>query len=124
MKSILYPVFNSIIAPSSRWLAFLRTNTFPGRKSHLNISTRVLISLYLSLFSSRERFAVIGGGSLQILNLTEEDAGIYVCQADSGNMTSEIQAELTVHGTCQEQLRENTLISEMNRSSGSKHPRM
>uniref|UniRef100_A0A672NCX3 Neogenin 1 n=1 Tax=Sinocyclocheilus grahami TaxID=75366 RepID=A0A672NCX3_SINGR len=46
---------------------------------------------------SRERFAVIGGGSLQIVNLTEEDAGIYVCQTDSGNMTSEIQAELTVH---------------------------
>ncbi|XP_016358443.1 neogenin-like [Sinocyclocheilus anshuiensis] len=46
---------------------------------------------------SRERFAVIGGGSLQIINLTEEDAGIYVCQANSGNMTSEIQAELTVH---------------------------
>uniref|UniRef100_A0A672N9I8 Neogenin 1 n=1 Tax=Sinocyclocheilus grahami TaxID=75366 RepID=A0A672N9I8_SINGR len=45
----------------------------------------------------RERFAVIGGGSLQIVNLTEEDAGIYVCQTDSGNMTSEIQAELTVH---------------------------
>ncbi|XP_043084413.1 neogenin isoform X2 [Puntigrus tetrazona] len=46
---------------------------------------------------SHERFAVIGGGSLQIVNLTQEDAGIYVCQADSGNMTSEIQAELTVH---------------------------
>ncbi|KAI2648625.1 hypothetical protein H4Q32_018774 [Labeo rohita] len=50
-------------------------------------------------YSNRERFAVIGGGSLRIVNLTEEDAGIYVCQADSGNMTSEIQAELTVHGT-------------------------
>ncbi|XP_016316626.1 neogenin [Sinocyclocheilus anshuiensis] len=46
---------------------------------------------------SRERFAVIGGGSLQIINLTEEDAGIYICQTDGGNMTSEIQAELTVH---------------------------
>ncbi|XP_026094287.1 neogenin-like isoform X3 [Carassius auratus] len=46
---------------------------------------------------SRERFAVIGGGSLQIVNLTQEDAGIYVCQAHSGNMSSEIQAELTVH---------------------------
>uniref|UniRef100_A0A8C1YKU6 Neogenin 1 n=1 Tax=Cyprinus carpio TaxID=7962 RepID=A0A8C1YKU6_CYPCA len=46
---------------------------------------------------SRERFAVIGGGSLQIVNLTEEDAGIYACQTDSDNMTSEIQAELTVH---------------------------
>ncbi|ROI37111.1 Neogenin [Anabarilius grahami] len=48
-------------------------------------------------YSAHERFAVIGTGSLQIVNLTEEDAGIYVCQADSGNMTSEIQAELTVH---------------------------
>ncbi|XP_059392497.1 neogenin isoform X3 [Carassius carassius] len=46
---------------------------------------------------SRERFAVIGGGSLQIVNLTAEDAGKYACQTDSGNMTSEIQAELTVH---------------------------
>jgi len=52
---------------------------------------------------------VIGGGSLQIVNLTEEDAGIYVCQADGGNMTSEIQAELTVHGTCPEQLHINLL---------------
>ncbi|XP_056595859.1 neogenin isoform X2 [Triplophysa dalaica] len=43
-----------------------------------------------------ERFAVIGGGSLQIVNLTEEDAGIYSCQADGGNATNEIQAELTV----------------------------
>ncbi|XP_073725123.1 neogenin isoform X2 [Misgurnus anguillicaudatus] len=43
-----------------------------------------------------ERFAVIGGGSLQIVNLTEEDAGIYSCQADGNNMTSEIQAELAV----------------------------
>ncbi|XP_057183411.1 neogenin-like isoform X2 [Triplophysa rosa] len=43
-----------------------------------------------------ERFAVIGGGSLQIVNLTEEDAGIYSCQADGGNTTNEIQAELTV----------------------------
>lgn len=46
---------------------------------------------------AHERFSVIGGGSLQVVNLTKEDAGIYVCQADSGNMTSEIQAELTVH---------------------------
>ncbi|XP_073687644.1 neogenin-like [Garra rufa] len=56
----------------------------------------VIVTVSRSLTLSRERFAVIGGGSLQIVNLTEEDAGIYVCQADSGNMTSEIQAELTV----------------------------
>lgn len=51
-----------------------------------------------SSVGSSERFAVIGGGSLQIVNLTEEDAGIYSCQADGGNATNEIQAELTVLG--------------------------
>ncbi|XP_051976002.1 neogenin [Xyrauchen texanus] len=45
---------------------------------------------------SNDRFTVIGGGSLQMMNLTEEDAGIYGCHADNGNMTSDIQAELTV----------------------------
>ncbi|TRY91464.1 hypothetical protein DNTS_027213 [Danionella cerebrum] len=47
--------------------------------------------------AAHERFAVIGGGSLQVFNLTEGDAGIYVCKAESGNMSTEIQAELTVH---------------------------
>ncbi|XP_058263418.1 neogenin isoform X2 [Hemibagrus wyckioides] len=45
---------------------------------------------------SDERFAVIGGGSLQIVNLTEDDAGTYSCQADNGNETIETQAELNV----------------------------
>ncbi|GAA6072667.1 neogenin isoform X1, partial [Tachysurus ichikawai] len=43
-----------------------------------------------------ERFAIIGGGSLQIVNLTEDDAGTYSCQADNGNETIETQAELNV----------------------------
>uniref|UniRef100_W5LIV1 Neogenin 1 n=1 Tax=Astyanax mexicanus TaxID=7994 RepID=W5LIV1_ASTMX len=43
-----------------------------------------------------ERFAVIGGGVLQIVNLTERDAGTYSCQADNGNETIETQAQLTV----------------------------
>uniref|UniRef100_A0A8C9W5F9 Neogenin 1 n=1 Tax=Scleropages formosus TaxID=113540 RepID=A0A8C9W5F9_SCLFO len=42
-----------------------------------------------------ERFDLVGGGSLQILNLTEEDAGVYSCVTDSGNETIEAQAELT-----------------------------
>ncbi|XP_049330387.1 neogenin isoform X8 [Astyanax mexicanus] len=42
------------------------------------------------------RFAVIGGGVLQIVNLTERDAGTYSCQADNGNETIETQAQLTV----------------------------
>uniref|UniRef100_A0A8C9U517 Neogenin 1 n=1 Tax=Scleropages formosus TaxID=113540 RepID=A0A8C9U517_SCLFO len=41
------------------------------------------------------RFDLVGGGSLQILNLTEEDAGVYSCVTDSGNETIEAQAELT-----------------------------
>ncbi|XP_060770506.1 neogenin isoform X3 [Neoarius graeffei] len=45
---------------------------------------------------SDERFAVIGGGSLQIVNVTEDDAGTYSCQADNGNETIGTQAELNV----------------------------
>lgn len=50
------------------------------------------------LFYSDERFAVIGGGSLQIVNVTEDDGGTYSCQADNGNETIETQAELNVQG--------------------------
>lgn len=50
------------------------------------------------LLYSDERFAVIGGGSLQIANVTESDAGTYSCQADNGNETIETQAELNVQG--------------------------
>ncbi len=97
MKSILYPVFNSISI--RRYRAVLEVAGVPenAERDSFNTSSSPHISSSVFVFSSR--FAVIGGGSLQIVNLTEEDAGIYVCQADSGNMTSEIQAELTVHGT-------------------------
>uniref|UniRef100_A0A3B1IIN8 Neogenin 1a n=1 Tax=Astyanax mexicanus TaxID=7994 RepID=A0A3B1IIN8_ASTMX len=39
---------------------------------------------------------VLGGGSLQIFNLTEEDAGMYRCLAENMNDSIEAQAELTV----------------------------
>lgn len=42
---------------------------------------------------------VLGGASLQISNLTEEDAGVYTCAADNANGTIEAQAQLTVQGT-------------------------
>lgn len=41
---------------------------------------------------------VLGGGSLQISNLTEEDAGVYTCVAENSNGTIEAQAQLTVQG--------------------------
>ncbi|XP_029111976.1 neogenin 1a isoform X4 [Scleropages formosus] len=45
---------------------------------------------------SEGRLEVVGGGSLQIFNLTEKDAGIYSCVADNENGTTEARAELTV----------------------------
>lgn len=50
--------------------------------------------------SSEGRVEVLGGASLQISNLTEEDAGVYTCMADNANSTVEAQAQLTVQGTC------------------------
>lgn len=41
---------------------------------------------------------VVGGGSLQISNLTEEDAGVYTCMADNANASIEAQAQLTMQG--------------------------
>ncbi|KAL1007686.1 hypothetical protein UPYG_G00090210 [Umbra pygmaea] len=45
---------------------------------------------------SEGKLEVVGGGSLQIYNLTGEDAGVYSCVADNSNDTIETQAELTV----------------------------
>ncbi|XP_043933591.1 neogenin isoform X4 [Protopterus annectens] len=45
---------------------------------------------------SSEKFAIVGGGSLLISNLTEDDAGIYLCIAENGNETIEAQVELTI----------------------------
>ncbi|XP_068131848.1 neogenin isoform X3 [Hyperolius riggenbachi] len=48
------------------------------------------------VFGSSDRLALLAGGSLQINNVTEEDAGIYICTADNGNQTIHAQAELVV----------------------------
>uniref|UniRef100_A0A3B3BJN3 Neogenin 1b n=1 Tax=Oryzias melastigma TaxID=30732 RepID=A0A3B3BJN3_ORYME len=42
------------------------------------------------------RIKVVGGGSLQITDLVEEDAGVYTCVAENSNSTATSQAELTV----------------------------
>ncbi|XP_062270377.1 neogenin 1a isoform X5 [Scomber scombrus] len=48
------------------------------------------------LEESEGRVEVLGGGSLQISNLTEGDAGVYTCMADNSNATIEVQAQLTI----------------------------
>ncbi|XP_043379354.1 neogenin isoform X31 [Chelonia mydas] len=43
-----------------------------------------------------ERFLLLAGGSLEISDITEDDAGTYACIVDNGNETIEAQADLTV----------------------------
>ncbi|XP_075391906.1 neogenin isoform X4 [Tenrec ecaudatus] len=45
---------------------------------------------------SSGRLVLLAGGSLDISDITEDDAGIYFCIADNGNETIEAQAELSV----------------------------
>ncbi|KAF4017080.1 hypothetical protein G4228_009334 [Cervus hanglu yarkandensis] len=45
---------------------------------------------------SSGRLVLLAGGSLEISDVTEDDAGTYFCIADNGNETIEAQAELTV----------------------------
>uniref|UniRef100_A0A8C7L4C4 Neogenin 1 n=1 Tax=Oncorhynchus kisutch TaxID=8019 RepID=A0A8C7L4C4_ONCKI len=58
-----------------------------------NFPTSVVLS------GSEGKLELVGGGSLLIYNLTEEDAGVYSCMADITNNTIEAKAELTVQGT-------------------------
>lgn len=64
-------------------------------------------SIHISLFAtlpicpvlhSSERFLLLAGGSLEISDITEDDAGTYACIVDNGNETIEAQADLTVQG--------------------------
>uniref|UniRef100_A0A3P8RUM8 Neogenin 1a n=1 Tax=Amphiprion percula TaxID=161767 RepID=A0A3P8RUM8_AMPPE len=48
------------------------------------------------LDESEGRVEMLGGGSLQIYNLTEEDTGIYTCVAENSNSSIEAQAQLTI----------------------------
>ncbi|KYO25269.1 hypothetical protein Y1Q_0009995 [Alligator mississippiensis] len=43
-----------------------------------------------------ERFLLLAGGSLEISDITEDDAGTYACIVDNGNETAEAQADITV----------------------------
>uniref|UniRef100_A0A7N6A0H1 Neogenin 1b n=1 Tax=Anabas testudineus TaxID=64144 RepID=A0A7N6A0H1_ANATE len=74
--SVLLPcVVTGYPAPHVRWI--------------LEIAT-------LSIINESAFFVILGGGSLQIFNLTEEDAGTYTCVADNSNATIETQTQLTV----------------------------
>lgn len=56
------------------------------------------LPLTVSTTYSSDRLTLLAGGSLQINNVTEEEAGIYTCIADNGNQTIHAQAELIVQG--------------------------
>lgn len=58
----------------------------------------LLPSTLLLCASSVGRLELVGGGSLQISNLTEEDGGIYTCTASNANATIEAQTQLTIQG--------------------------
>lgn len=68
----------------------------------LNVSTSVgVLTSFFPLFfplCSDSHFELLGGGSLQIFNLTKEDGGIYSCLADNANDSIEARAELTIQG--------------------------
>uniref|UniRef100_UPI00398F4870 neogenin-like isoform X3 n=1 Tax=Pristiophorus japonicus TaxID=55135 RepID=UPI00398F4870 len=49
-----------------------------------------------TILERSQRITLVGGGSLQIRDVTEEDAGVYECVAESGNETIQTQAELNV----------------------------
>lgn len=65
---------------------------------HLTFCGERIDIAFFSSPHSKSRFEVLGGGSLRIFNLTEEDAGVYSCMADNGNGSVEAQTELTLKG--------------------------
>ena len=85
-----------VAKPQRSLLLFIKKNSSGKTSSQFNSSSS--LPLFLSV-SSEGRVEMLGGGSVQIYNLTEEDAGIYTCVADNANTTIEAQAQLTIQGT-------------------------
>uniref|UniRef100_A0A672LBM0 Neogenin-like n=1 Tax=Sinocyclocheilus grahami TaxID=75366 RepID=A0A672LBM0_SINGR len=56
-----------------------------GLSMHLTFCRERIDIAFFSSPHSKGRFEVLGRGSLRIFNLTEEDAGLYSCMADSVN---------------------------------------
>lgn len=54
--------------------------------------------MYRCFLCSSEKLVLLAGGSLEISDVTEDDAGTYLCIADNGNETIEAPAELSVQG--------------------------
>uniref|UniRef100_A0A671R4F4 Neogenin-like n=1 Tax=Sinocyclocheilus anshuiensis TaxID=1608454 RepID=A0A671R4F4_9TELE len=65
-----------------------------GLSMHLTFCRECIDIAFFSSPHSKGRFEVLGGGSLQIFNLTEEDAGSYSCMADNVNGSIEAQTFL------------------------------
>uniref|UniRef100_A0A671R3Q8 Neogenin-like n=1 Tax=Sinocyclocheilus anshuiensis TaxID=1608454 RepID=A0A671R3Q8_9TELE len=72
-----------------------------GLSMHLTFCRECIDIAFFSSPHSKGRFEVLGGGSLQIFNLTEEDAGSYSCMADNVNGSIEAQTVLALKASPQ-----------------------
>src|SRR3712207_8885827 len=72
---------------------FPYTTLFRSVESFSGIIFLVLKCITVFLCSS-ERLVLLAGGSLEISDVTEDDAGTYFCIADNGNRSEEHTSEL------------------------------
>lgn len=82
---------------------------FFGWNKLFTLCTKFCVYTYINIFcpspqtlllcaSSVGRMELVGGGSLQISNLTEEDGGVYTCTASNANATIDAQTQLAIQG--------------------------
>uniref|UniRef100_A0A672L932 Neogenin-like n=1 Tax=Sinocyclocheilus grahami TaxID=75366 RepID=A0A672L932_SINGR len=72
-----------------------------GLSMHLTFCRERIDIAFFSSPHSKGRFEVLGRGSLRIFNLTEEDAGLYSCMADSVNGSIGAQTVLALKASPQ-----------------------
>ncbi|XP_029420930.1 neogenin isoform X9 [Nannospalax galili] len=86
-----------LIRPSSVIRVIGQSAVLPGVASGLPTpAIRWMKNEELLDTESSGRLGLLAGGSLEISDITEDDAGTYFCIADNGNKTIESQAELIV----------------------------
>uniref|UniRef100_A0A668AZ52 Neogenin n=1 Tax=Myripristis murdjan TaxID=586833 RepID=A0A668AZ52_9TELE len=95
LEFLMQPVATTKVVGASVLLPCVVTG-YPAPYVRWMVGLRALVLVFSLLLESEPLALLNNGGSLQINNLTEEDAGVYTCMADNGNATVEAQAQLTV----------------------------